>query len=223
MRGLRKLSLMIALYAASVVAQADDFYADGSSTYLDLGVFDTPLSYSDGEHKAQVGAYGVAFSTPMGGGVSAELHGGYGTLQVDDEPQPVAVDFSGRYLGVMARYESTEGDYLNLSAELSYTWNDVDGASFAAQPSEIVWYETWAAVGPVLRYDRWRFSLGAYLQHLQGNETDDQPARELDFHSRRSAGAYAGIAFYMDRDNSIGLFATGGARQGLQLVFRRDF
>lgn len=215
--------LLLLIGAAAPAAQADDYLGEGGSSYLSLGVFDTPLSYSDGEHKAQVGAYGVAFSTPLGGGVSAELHGGYGTLQVDDEPQPVAVDFSGRYLGVMARYESTEGDYFNLSAELGYTWNDVDGASFATQPSEIVWYETWAAIGPVLRYDRWRFSLGAYLQHLQGNETDDQPARELDFHSRRSAGAYAGIAFYMDRDNSIGLFATGGARQGLQLVFRRDF
>src|SRR6185312_4521839 len=193
------------------------------STFLDLGVFDTPLSYADGDHKAQVGQYGVAFSTPLGGDVSAELHGGYGTLQVDDEPQPTPFDFTGRYLGVMARYEGTEGDYFNFSAELGYTWNDVDGNSFATQPSEIVWYETWAAVGPVLRYDRWRLSFGAYLQHLQGNETDDQPARELDFHSRRSVGGYAGIAFYMDHENSIRLYATGGARQGLQLVFRRDF
>ena len=215
--------LLILLLLCAAPARADDYLGEGGSSYLSLGVFDTPLSYFDGVHNSQVGEYGVAFSTPLGGDVSGELHGGYGTLQVDDEPQPVAVDFSGRYLGVMARYESTEGDYLNLSAELSYTWSDVDGASFATQPSEIVWYETWAAVGPVLRYDRWRFSLGAYLQHLQGNETDDQPARELDFHGQRTLGGYAGIAFYMDRDNSIGLFATGGARQGLQLVFRRDF
>jgi hypothetical protein len=74
----------------------------------------------------------------------------------------------------------------------------------------------------VLRYERWRLCFGAYLQNLQGNETDVQPARQLDFHSRRSAGAYAGVAFYMDRDNSIGLHATGGARQGVELVFRRD-
>jgi hypothetical protein len=222
MRGLRRLSLMIVLCAAASTARADDLY-DGASTYLDLGVFDTPLTYSDGDHKAQVGKYGVAFSTPLGGDVSAELHGGYATLDVDDEPQPTAVQFTGRYLGLMARYESTEGDYFNLSAELAYTWQDANGSDFNVQPSEIVWYEAWAAVGPVLRYERWRLSFGAYLQNLQGNETDDQPARQLDFHSRRGFGAYAGVAFYMDHDNSIGLYATGGARQGLELVFRREF
>jgi hypothetical protein len=220
---LRHRLLILLLLCAAGPAQADDYLDEGGSTYLDLGVFDTPLSYADGDHKAQVGAYGIAFSTPLGSDVSAELHGGYGTLQVDDEPQPVAVQFSGRYLGLMTRYEGTGGDYINLSAELAYTWSDVNGASFATQPSEIVWYETWAALGPVLRYERWRLAFGAYLQHLQGNETDDQPARELDFHSRRGVGGYAGIAFYMDRDNSIGLFATGGARQGLELIFRRDF
>ncbi|HEY1773591.1 MAG TPA: hypothetical protein VGH91_10415 [Gammaproteobacteria bacterium] len=177
------------------VAQADDLY-DGASTYLDLGVFDTPWTYPDGDHMAHAGQYGVAFSTPMGGDVSAELHGGYATLDVDDEPQPLAVDYTGRYLGLMARYESTEGDYFNLSAELSYTWQDVNGSNFDVQPSEIVWYEAWAAFGPVLRYERWRLSFGAYLQSLQGNETDAEPARELDFHSRRSGGGYAGIALW---------------------------
>ena len=222
MWGLRCLLLVIALCGAPAV-QADDFYAEGSSTYLDLGAFNTSWTYAVGDHTAHAGRYGVAFSTPLGQDVSAELHGGYATLDVDDEPQPLAVQFTGRYLGVMARYEGTDGDYFNLSAELAYTWQDVNGTDFNVRPSEIVWYETWAAFGPVLRYERWRLSFGAYLQNLQGNETDDQPARELDFHSRRSVGGYAGIAFYMDRDNSIGLYATGGARQGLELVFRREF
>ncbi|MFI4967641.1 MAG: hypothetical protein ACHQAU_02850 [Gammaproteobacteria bacterium] len=221
MWGLRCLCLTIALCGVSA-ARADDLY-DGGSTYLDLGRFNTAWTYSDGDHTAHVGRYGVAFSMPLGQDVSGELHGGYATLDVDGEPQPLPVQYTGRYLGLMARYEGTDGDYFNLSAELSYTWQDVNGSNFNVQPSEVVWYEAWASFGPVLHYERWRFSFGAYLQNLQGNETDHQPARELDFHSRRGVGGYAGISFYMDRDNSIGLYATGGARQGLQLVFRRDF
>jgi hypothetical protein len=223
---LRHRCLLILLLLCSIATTAhadDDYYWEGGSTYLDLGVYNTPLTYPDGDHTAHAGTYGVAFSTPLGSDVSAELHGGYATLDVDGEPQPVPVEFTGRYLGLMARYEGTEGDHFNLSAELSYTWRDVNGDSFQVQPSEIVWYEAWAAVGPVLRYQRWRFSFGAYLQNLQGNETDREPAAQLDFHSRRSVGAYGGIAFYMDRDNSIGLYATSGARQGLQLVFRKEF
>ncbi|HEX4300664.1 MAG TPA: hypothetical protein VH327_07320, partial [Gammaproteobacteria bacterium] len=180
----RRLLILVLLCAAATAARADDLY-DGASTYLDLGAFDTAWTYPDGEHTAQVGRYGIAFSTPLGGDVSAELHGGYATLDVDGEPQPQPVEFTGRYLGLMARYEGTDGDYFNLSAELAYTWHDVNGGNFNVQPSEMVWYETWAAFGPVLRYERWRLSFGAYLQNLRGNETDDQPARELDFHSRR--------------------------------------
>lgn len=214
--------MVIALCSAGC-AQADDFYSSGGSTYLDLGRFDTPWTYADGDHTAHVGRYGVAFSTPLGGDVSAELHGGYTVLDVDGEPMPLPFEYTGRYLGLTARYESTDGDYFNLSAEVAYTWHDAQGDGLQSQPSEIVWYEAWAAFGPVLRYQRWRLSFGAYLQNLQGNETDDEPARELDFHSRRSLGAYGGIAFYMDRDNSVGLYATAGARTGVQLVFRREF
>lgn len=220
---MHKRLLILCLLCVVVPAQADDYYSPGGSTYLDLEHFNTPWSYPDGGHAAHVGRYGVAFSSPIAGDFSGELHGGYATLDVDGEPEPLPVEFTGRYLGVMARYEETDGDYFNLSGEAGYTWHDVNGNSFEVQPTEIVWYEAWAAFGPVLRYQRWRLAFGAYLQNLQGNETDSEPVAELDFHSRRSFGAYGGIAFYMDRDNSIGLYTTGGAREGLKLVFRKEF
>jgi hypothetical protein len=215
--------LILCLLCAATPAQADDYLFPGGSTYLSLGVFNTPWTYPDGGHSAHLGRYGVAFSSPIAGDFSGELHGGYATVDVDGEPHFLPVEFTGRYLGLAARYEETDGDYFNLAGEVSYTWHDADGGNFQSSPSEVVWYETWAAFGPVLRYGRWRFSFGAYLQNLQGNETDSQPAAELDFHSQRAVGAYAGIAFYMDRDNSLGLYATTGAREGFELLFRREF
>ena len=204
------------------LAQADDLYS-GASTYLDLGVFHSSLQYPDGEHRAQVGQFGVAYSEPLGGDVSGGLHGGYATLSVDGEPQPLALSFDGRYLGLDLRYEGTEGDYLNFSADFAYTWHDVNGSNFTAPPSEISWYESWLAAGPVLRWQGLRLYLGAYYQYLQGSETDSQPARELDFHSRRGAGGYLGLSVYLDQANSLGLYVTAGARQGVSLVFRREF
>jgi len=95
-----------------------------------------------------------------------------------------------------------------------------DDEVFAAQTGVS---ETWGEAGPVFRYDRWRLSLGAYYQGFSGTETDANPYRLLDFSAARSVGAYGGIAFYIDPTGSIGLYATTGARHGVQLVFRREF
>lgn len=204
------------------VAHADDFYDPGGSTYLDLGRFQTPFKYFDGDHTAHVGRYGVAFSQGMAQDMSMGLHGGYLTLDVDGEPKPLPVSFSGRYLGVSVDYEGSENDHANLSGELAYTWHEAQNDSFPSN-SQITWYQTWIAFGPVLRYDRWRLTLGAYYQNLTGNETDDSPQQQLDLHAPRHLGGYLGIDFYFDRDNAVGLHGTGGARQGIQLVFRKDF
>ena len=216
--------LLVATWAG--VAQADDLYS-GSSTYLDLGAYQTPFKYADGEHPADVGRYGVAFSAQEAEDFDTELHGGYLTLDVPGEPRPVHQTSSGRYLGLMVRYEGTEQDYLNFSAELSYTWMDVQSLGFQGPqfipPSEFTWYETWLAAGPVLRYDIWKLSLGAYYQALSGAETDSAPAQVLDFRAGRDVGGYLGIAVYLQPNYSIGLMATAGARRGVKLVFRRDF
>lgn len=222
MRSAAALLVICLLAAAGPSARADDLYA-GASTYLDLGRFHTTLQYPDGGHEAHLGQFGVAYSEPLGSDISAGLRGGYAVVDVDREPQPAAFSFDGRYLGLDLRYEGSAGDYLNFSGEFAYTWHDLNGNGFDAAPSEIVWYESWLALGPVLRWGRLRLSLGAYYQYLQGSETDRQPARELDFHSRDAAGAYLGASYYMDPQNSLGLYVSAGARQGLRLVFRRDF
>lgn len=221
MRCLRALPL-VALLWAGTAARAGDLDT-GGATFLDLGVFHTPFRYPDGDHQADVGRYGVAYSEPLSGDASIGLHGGYATLQVDGEPEPLSESFDGRYLGLSLRYEGTQGDHLNLFSEFSYTWHDVAGHGFLAPQSDITWYESWLAMGPVLRYYPMQLYLGAYYQYLQGTETDDQPARVLDFHSTRGLGAYFGLAIYMEPDYSICLMATAGARRGIRLLLRRDF
>ena len=210
------------LLAASGAAPADDLYS-GASTYLDLGRYRVPLRYPDGDHEAHVGKFGVAYDVPLGGDIHGGLQGGYTVLDVADEPQPTAFSFDGRYLGLALRYEGSEGDYLNLTGEFSYTWHDVNGDSFSVPVSEVAWYETWMALGPELRYGRLRLTFGAYYQYLEGSETDQRPAQVLDFHVQKRTGAYLGFAVYLDPANSLGLYATQGARREVRLVFCRDF
>ena len=224
MRLLPPIYLLAALSTLlCATAHADDLYDPGASTYVELGRYRTSFTYADGDHEAHVGRYGLAFNEPVAGDTTFGLQGGYLTLDVDGEPPGPFLDFTGRYLGLQGRYEGTWGDYFNLSGELSYTWHDVNSSGPAATHSEITWYETWAAFGPVLRYGPWRASFGGYYQGISGTETDSSPSRRVDFNAGKSVGAYAGFSFYIDETGSIGIYGTTGARKGIKLVFRRDF
>ncbi|HET7176538.1 MAG TPA: hypothetical protein VFK21_11100 [Gammaproteobacteria bacterium] len=216
-------ALCVMLWAGSVYAYDDSPFMAGGSTALDLGHYSTAFSYPNGDHEAHVDRYGLTFAEPVGDDFHAMLVGGYLALSVDGDPIASAQDYSGRFLGLMGRYESTEGDYLNFSAALGYTWHDVNGAS-AFAPSEIQWYETWAEAGPVLSAGPWRFVAGGYLQSFDGNETDGGAANQFRrFTAGNPAGAYAGIVYYLDRTGSVGLYGMSGARQGVSIVFKREF
>lgn len=204
-------------------AQADDDSFQGSSTLLELGHYRMRFTYPDGPHEGHVGRFGIGYSEPMSDEVSLFLHGGYATLDVDNDPVATGQDYTGRYLGVGVRYETESGDYLNLYGETSYTWAGVDGA-VPDQQSHINWYESYLAFGPVLRLDGWRVYAGAYGQRVDGDETDTGAVnQQRNLGVDRGAGAYLGIVWYVDRSGSVGIYATSGARQGIRLVFRREF
>src|SRR5579871_6497415 len=150
MRYLRPLLLSAALLTGAAQADENDLYAPGGSTLLDLGHYDSDWRYPDGAHTAHLGRYGVGFYQPTGDqDLTLELHGGYMTLDVDGEPTSGPLDYTGRYLGLGIRYQSSDGDYLNWAGEFSYTWQDATTAAPPGQQSELVWYESWAAFGPV--------------------------------------------------------------------------
>jgi len=223
-RALLILSCLSALWASSACAYDDGPYSPGGSTLLELGRFQTDLDYPTGERRAHVGRYGLGYYEPVGNDFDLNLHGGYLTLDVDNDPVASLQDYTGRYLGIGARYESTEADYLNFSLQADYTWHDVTGSS-DVQQSEIVWYEALVTAGPELRYGPWRLSGGAFYQDIQGNETDNGPpvSQYRTFSAGSQAGGYLGFAFYVDQTGSIGVYATAGARQGINVVFKREF
>lgn len=213
----------VLLCSAFIATTARADYDGFGSTWLDLGRYRTDLSYPGADHEAHVGRYGIALNQALGEQGEFIVQAGYLTLDVDNEPPAAPLDFTGKYLGGGFRYEGTRGNYINLAAEITYTWHDVTANGLASAQSDVTFYETWAAVGPVLRYGPWRFSAGGYYQHFEGTETDNNPFRKVDFGATQSAGAYAGFAFYVDPTGSVGIYATTGARKGVKLIFKREF
>ncbi|HEV7163933.1 MAG TPA: hypothetical protein VGO35_00910 [Gammaproteobacteria bacterium] len=216
--------LLPAFFMAGPAFAYDDPYALGGSTLLELGRFQTDFDYPDGEHRAHVGRYGIGYNEPVAPDFDLNLHGGYLTLGVDGDPVASLQDYTGRYLGLGARYESSTGDYLNFSVQGDYTWHDVTGSSFVRQ-SEIVWYEAWVTAGPVLNYGPWRVMGGAYYQNIAGNQTDSGPpaSQYRTFSAGSQAGVYLGFALYTDQTGSIAIYGMAGARQGINVVFKREF
>lgn len=222
---MHKLLSLTALAAGlwAGAAQADLPYAAGGATTFDLGRYETQFQFPLGDEQAHVGRYGVSFSQPVADDVYFLLHGGYLTLDLDSDPVTAPLDYSGRYLGLGGRYQGSRGDYLNFMGELTYTWHDVTGNGLNQQ-SEVIWYETRLAAGPVLRYGPWRLMAGGYWRRFSGDETDSGTViRHLDLSQASSAGAYLGIAFYVERDGSVALYGTSGADRGVKLVFTREF
>ena len=203
-------------------ARADLPYADGGATTLDLGRYQTRFEFGSDE-AAHIGRYGVSFAQPLAEDTYFLLHGGYLTLDLPDDPVTAPLNYSGRYLGLGGRYQGSHGDYLNFMAELSYTWHDTNGNG-ANQQSEVIWYETRALAGPVLRLGRWRLMGGAYWRRFTGDETDSGTVtRHLNLSQASSTGAWLGLGFYVERNGSLTLYGTSGADRGVKLVFTREF
>ena len=221
------LSGLLLLAGAGAAAQADEgddsIYAPGTSASIELGGYHTDFAYADGKHAVDINRYAVTLGEPINEDATFGLQGGYFTLGVDNATLMPLAESGGRFLGLFGDYNTRQGDYLNFEARLSYTWY---GDSFRGpnQQADVTWYETQVSAGPVFRWQRWRVSAGGFYQRFDGTETDSGSLNQkLDFSADRGGGAYFGFAYFLDRTGSLGIYATGGARHGINLVFKREF
>lgn len=221
------LLALLALLALSGLqcAQADDndIYAPGMSAAVDLASYHADFAYADGNHRADIGRYGLSFVQPVAPEAGFGLQGGYMTAGINNATLNPLGDGYGPYLGLFFAWHREFGNYWGFDAQGGYTWHDMS-YSGANQQADVVWYTSYASAGPVLRLDRWRFTAGGYWQNISGHETDSGTVNgRLDFSAARSTGAYLGFAYYLDQTGSVGIYATSGARHGVSLVFKREF
>ena len=222
---MRKILLL--LLTGLCISQA--VYADDSETYagmgssVDIGRYHTGFAYADGNHQADISHYGITFVQPVAPDVGFGLQGGYMTAGVNNASLNPLGDGYGPFLGLFLAWQPMLGNYWNFDFHAGYTWHDMSYQG-PGQKAEAIWYENYVSAGPVFRWQSWRVSAGAYYQSFSGTETDSGALNQkLDFSAAHSTGAYFGFAYYLDRTGSLGIYATGGARRGVQLVFMRQF
>ncbi|MGH8415521.1 MAG: hypothetical protein ACRESX_12390 [Gammaproteobacteria bacterium] len=225
MRKILMLSPLLASLCLVQTAYADnnDIYSPGMSASVDLGRYHTDFAYADGNHQADISRYGITFVQPVATDVGFGLQGGYMTTGINNNTLDPLGDGYGPFLGLFFAWHPMLGDYWSADFHAGYTWHDM---SFQGQnqKADVTWYTSYASLGPVLHLGPWRLSAGGYYQHVNGSETDTGTVNQrLDFSAAHYTGAYIGVAYYLDRTGSLGIYAFGGAHRGVSLVFKREF
>lgn len=224
-RNLLLAVLVLMALSAWQRAHADDngIYAPGMSAAADLGRYRTDFAYSDGSHQADISRFGLSFVQPMSPEAGFGLQGGYMTAGIANATLNPLGDGYGPYFGLFFAWQRVFGNYWSFDLRAGYTWHDMS-YSGTSQQADVTWYTGYVALGPALRLDRWRISAGGYWQNVSGHETDSGTLNgRLDFSAAHASGAYFGLAYYLDQTGSVGMYLTGGARHGVNLVFKREF
>jgi hypothetical protein len=216
------LGLLFAAAANGAHADDEGVFAGMSST-VDIGQYHTDFAYPDGYHQADINRYGISFVQPIAENVGLGLQGGYMGAGVDNSTLYPLGNGYGPFLGLFFSGQVALGNYWSADFRAGYTWHDMSFQS-QEQQADVTWYTSYVSLGPALRLGAWRLAAGGYYQNINGTEADSGTLNQrMDFSAARSTGGYVGIAYYLDRTGSLGVYAYGGARHGLSLVFKREF
>lgn len=201
------------------------FAADegGLGAAVDFSRYHVDLAYTGAPAEtARVDEIGLTLSESFTANFDLALQGGYTSVDFGHHPPDAGFNLTGRFFGVLARYEPRLTAHISLLAQAAYRWHKVDNGQ-TKQYDELTWYETSARVGPAFRAGFVRAAIGAYYQHFDGDELARGPAFRRDFGAARSTGAFASVRYYFDPTGSVGLVGETGGRRGIALVFSRGF
>jgi hypothetical protein len=148
----------------------------------------------------------------------------YLDLSQADNPLPEARNASGKGAGVSVRVGVLNSEMLNLNWRLAYAYQTVSSPP-GAQAAEFVWH-SWRSGLDVTLFPTRIVSVlgGAELGRIDGEQRMSGALNQvLPFTESQHDSYYAGLRLRTDYSGSIELKAYTGARETLQLVFRRRF
>ncbi len=156
--------------------------------------------------------------------VTGELQLIYLDLSLPDNPLPEARNASGEGIGVSMQVSLLEGEALAMNWRLAYAYQSVSSPP-GSQAAEFVWHSWGSGLDFILFPGRTVSVLGgASVGRIDGEQRNTGPLNQvLPFTESQRDSYHAGIRLRTDFSGSIALKAYTGARDTLQLVFRRRF
>ncbi|HWP94716.1 MAG TPA: hypothetical protein VNL72_03170 [Gammaproteobacteria bacterium] len=216
--------LLVPVFLATLPAVAAPYGQDVASASLDYQRHAITWTVDGTLYENRVTAAGLTLHERYADWLVLGLALGYTRVTSDEDPALAGEDVTGGYLGVQADFRLFETKYLDLVGGVRYAYTDVSERTQGGNEIALRWTEGEGRLGAVLKYGPVRLAAGVYRLAIDGDQTENGGVTATRaIADVETEGSYAGLDFYVDRSGYIGVYGENGAREGLRLVFAREF
>jgi len=195
----------------------------GMEATLLLHRFETELSMGDSVVESRINRIGLILYEPAYPSFQPGLQ--IGALEINQSNNPVTagINVTGNYLGVLFRSLLYQSSHSGIRLESGYTYHAADKLT-SNQEINLRWHELLFNIHALLTYGNFNFVLGGYTHLIDGDETAFGPITQTrEFAESEKTGMRFGLDYRVDISGKVGFYADSGARQGIGLVFTREF
>jgi hypothetical protein len=217
--------VILALLMQSTAYSMDytSFESAGMEASLLIQRYETKLNVDNSIIESRYNKVGVIIYEPSYKSFQPGLQ--LGALEINQSNNPVTAGISptGNYIGVLFRSQFYSGGSLGLQLDGSYAYYSADKAK-SDQEVNLNWHELIFYLSALSTYDDFYITFGAYSQLIDGDETAfGSITQTRQFNEDKRSGIHFEFHYWVDATGKIGIIADSGGRQGIGLVFTREF
>jgi hypothetical protein len=216
---LRRYALLILLLPINAAAFEDSLIG----VQLDWNRYDTTLRMNETMHETRLTHATLIVYEPFRHKLYGGLRLGYVDVSQTDNPAVAGLGIDGHSLGMQLGVFLMRNKYVDISVQGDYDYLQASGGE-DDQKVDFDWVETNIQFGATLKLGLFRLSGTAYRYSIDGDQKLYSPVNTTTrFSQTERSGTSAGIAFQVDSTGYIGVHAERGARDGVRLLFTREF
>ena len=185
--------------------------------------FETDLNFDNSVIESRYNKVGLIVYEPSYSSFQPGLQVGAVEINQNNNPVTAGINPNGNYLGILFRSLLYDGHPLGLQLEGSYAYYAADKV-MNNQEINLKWHELIFNIQATLSYDNFYIALGGYSQLLDGDETAFGTITQTrQFNENEKSGMHFELQYWVDATGKIGILVDSGGRQGIGLVFTREF
>jgi hypothetical protein len=190
---------------------------------LDWNRYDTTLRMNQTMRETRLTHVVLIVYEPFLHNVYGGLRLGYVDVSQADNPAVAGLRIDGNSLGVQLGVFLIRNEYMDITLQGDYDYLQANSED-DNQKVDFDWVETNIQFGATLKLGLFHLSGTAYRYSIDGDQKLHSPINATTpFNQTERTGTSAGIAIQVDPTGYIGVHAERGAREGVRLLFTREF
>jgi hypothetical protein len=190
---------------------------------LDWNRYDSTLNMGATQHETRLTHVSMVLYEPSWRYLYGGLRVGYADVSQPDNPDLAGLHLYGNSLGILLGMFLMRNDYLDINFQGDYSYLQTSSRK-EEQEADFNWAETNFQLGAKLKLGLLRLSGATYRYGING----DQKLRgdinsTTRFGEAEKTGTSIGIELQVDPTGYVGIHAENGAREGVRMLFTREF